>query len=131
MVTSVVNIHKKERCDIYIGRTKDDPMHFGNPYSLGKSAITSLSRPDRYTCLLAFHDWITGRADISVEPERRAWIWDNLDLLKGKKLGCFCHPLVCHGDIYRVLLGEITLEEVLEPIRPKPKAPEPDQVCLF
>ncbi|KPC16876.1 Uncharacterized protein AC499_1037 [Pseudomonas amygdali pv. lachrymans] len=39
--------------------------------------------------------------------------------------------MVCHGDIYRVLLGEITLEEVLDPIRPKPKAPEPDQVCLF
>lgn len=131
MVTSVVNIHKKERCDIYIGRQKDTWMHFGNPYSLGKSSITSLSRPDRYTCLVAFHDWVTGKADTHIEPERRAWIMENLPSLKGKSLGCFCHPLVCHGDVYRVLLNEITFEEVLAPIRPKPRLPEPEQSLLF
>lgn len=133
MTTKVVNIHKKERCDVFIGRRKDTDFHFGNPYALGKSAVTLLCRPDRYSCLMAFYDWISGVADQHIEPERRQWILENLETLRGKSLGCFCHPSVCHGDIYRVLLGEATLDEVLLPIKPKlkPDRTPPEQGMLF
>ena len=34
----------------------------------------------------------------ATEP-RRQWILSNIAALKGKKLGCFCAPQRCHGDV--------------------------------
>jgi hypothetical protein len=31
-------------------------------------------------------------------------LWDELELLRGKTLGCWCHPLPCHGDVLIELL---------------------------
>lgn len=33
-------------------------------------------------------------------------LYDNLDELIGKELGCWCHPEMCHGDILIKLLNE-------------------------
>jgi hypothetical protein len=41
-----------------------------------------------------------------VEQERRQWILDHMTELKDCKLGCFCAPLSCHGDIYKKKLEQ-------------------------
>jgi hypothetical protein len=33
-------------------------------------------------------------------------LWDDLEALRGKTLGCWCHPEACHGDILLKLLRE-------------------------
>lgn len=69
---------KKERYDVYIGR----PSKWGNPFRVTKTQSRELAI-ERY----------------------KIWLLDNKPLLdqvqelKGKVLGCWCHPLSCHGDI--------------------------------
>lgn len=41
-----------------------------------------------------------------VIEQHRLWVMAALDELKGKDLGCWCHPLTCHGENYFVLNGE-------------------------
>ena len=79
-MTSVVNI-KRESCDVYIGRGSP----FGNPYRIGKDG-------DRVQVLEKYHEYFYKRLT-------NAWFRDMILSLKDKKLGCYCKPLLCHGDI--------------------------------
>lgn len=129
-MTLVVN-SRVDRYTKYIGRSSNDPMHFGNPFfvSTKKTKLGKVEVANLRECLLAFHDWLEGTRYQDVEPERRQWILDNLHTLKNETLGCFCKPKACHGDVYRVLLGELTLEEVLPP--PEPEREAAPQFDLF
>lgn len=89
----IVDVHKKGGLrpyfDVYIGRRtrntefKEDSI-FCNPY-------------------LSLEEY---------ENMARELLWDNLDELKGKTLGCWCittdkiEPLVCHGQVLMKLLRE-------------------------
>ncbi|WP_274644942.1 DUF4326 domain-containing protein [Pseudomonas serbica] len=111
-LTRVVKIGKAPY-DEYIGRPKQpNMMHWGNPFGLSgdKCAVRVSSRTE---AMNRFWYWLEGTADQNVEPERRQWILDNLESLRGKRLGCFCMPQPCHGLIYRAFLGEITKEQAL------------------
>lgn len=79
--TRVVNIHK-EKCDVYIGRGSI----WGNPYEIGKDG-------DRNTVILKYYDYMFAR--LKNNPE----IKHQLKKLVGKRIGCFCKPKPCHGDI--------------------------------
>lgn len=71
---------KKHSYDIYIGR----PSKWGNPFTIGKDGT-------REQVIEKYRIWITegtGKKLLSSLPE-----------LRGKVLGCWCHPLPCHGDI--------------------------------
>lgn len=86
--TIVVNRHF-EHYDIYIGRgTK-----WGNPFILGvhgnKQEVINLYK--QYA---------------KNNPE----IYDNLEELKGKRLGCSCKPSICHGDVLIELLKEKSMK---------------------
>ena len=80
---------RKSKYDVYIGR----PSKWGNPFShindgktMAKFVVGSRSEAiDRY------REWIT-------EGEGKLLLND-LNELKGKKLGCWCKPKSCHGDI--------------------------------
>ncbi|MHB1952477.1 MAG: DUF4326 domain-containing protein [Sulfobacillus sp.] len=100
MTPSVVRIRRKsgqvvQDCDVYIGRS----WHMGgwslnqskwhNPYKLSQF-------PTREACLQAYEKHIRSRKDLL----------EALSELKGKKLGCFCHPQPCHGDILVKLFRE-------------------------
>jgi hypothetical protein len=103
---------KKEDFDIYIGR-KFSGMHFGNPFSFGgKSKIAKLDFPTRKECIDAFRKWMMGTDYQDIEPERRKWILANISILRDKKIGCFCSPERCHGDVYVELL-DLLLPTVL------------------
>src|SRR5262245_17461163 len=123
-MTRVVNIHK-EPCTVYIGR-KRFGMHYGNIAAMKEGTLATLQFGTRREALMAFHAWLAGTAHLDIEPERREWILANLEGLRGESLGCTCKPQACHGDVYRVLLGEISLEEAIPPVD-KPE----QQMSLF
>lgn len=97
---------------IYIGRPYADAspakmeQHFGNPFSSIHTATPTIKVNSREEAVENFELWIRGKAFKNVEPSRRQWILDNLDLLKDKHLGCWCAPRLCHGEIYIKLLKE-------------------------
>lgn len=93
--TKVINIKNKNTNEpyVYIGRKNNTNQHFGNPFLIGING-------NREEVIRKFELWITKKDYLDIEPERREWILKNLHLLKGKTLGYFCAPLMCHGDIY-------------------------------
>lgn len=87
---TVVNKYK-ESYDVYIGRgTK-----WGNPYSVNaeKSKFDVLSCSDLDECIemYANHLWEMIKDGRVTKADLRE--------LAGKKLGCFCKPKKCHGDV--------------------------------
>ena len=80
--TTVVNIRTGEPYDVYIGRGSP----WGNPYRIGPYG----SRADVITLY---------RVYLSKQPALLA----RLPELRGKRLGCYCAPLPCHGDILAAL----------------------------
>jgi hypothetical protein len=94
MKTSVVHIRNAH--DIYIGRPKSGgEWRFGNPFIVGRDGV-------RGECVLKFEHWLAtgdsqGCKDAS--ESRRQWILTNIPSLRGKRLGCFCSPASCHGDV--------------------------------
>jgi len=78
--TVVVNI-KKERCDVKIDRTTS----FGNPYHIGQDG-------DRKQVIEKYRTYFYKKLN---NPLFR----NKVLLLKGKRLGCYCKPMECHGDV--------------------------------
>lgn len=75
--TTAVNM-SREPHDIYIGRGS----MFGNPYEIG----AGMTREQSLECYLR-------------HLEENPGIISEACKLKGLRLGCFCKPLACHGDI--------------------------------
>lgn len=96
-LTTVVNF-KKEPYDIYIGR----PSKWGNPFThkkegtLGKYLVKT-----RKESIERYREWITSGEGM--------YLLDDLHELKGKKLGCFCKPKTCHGDILAELANKLLI----------------------
>lgn len=84
--TTVVNI-RRESCDQYIGRAgHGEDGYFGNPFRLD-------SEDDRRECVLRYARWFRLRVERDAAFRRRVLA------LRGKRLGCFCKPRLCHGDV--------------------------------
>jgi len=88
-MTSVVRIN--EPYDVYIGR----PSKWGNPFRIGPDG-------DRKEVIEKYRVWI------AEQPE----LLKSLPELKGKRLGCYCKPMPCHGD---VLAGLVDQEKSISP----------------
>lgn len=86
-MTTVVNISRGEEFDVYIGRPgKGMEGYFGNPYPLEKGQ-------PRGATIEKFRAYFEKR--IAEDPEFRRRVL----ALRGKRLGCFCKPAPCHGDV--------------------------------
>lgn len=84
MTTEVVNVIHRV-FDVYIGR----PSKWGNPFIIGKDGTRS-------EVIVKYENWIREQPELlAALPE-----------IKGKKLGCHCRPLSCHGDVLVKLLKE-------------------------
>lgn len=79
--TRIVNL-RKEKYDVYIGR----PSIFGNPYRIEVDGT-------REEVIEKFRLYFVDR--ITNDPPFRNAVLK----LKGKRLGCYCKPAVCHGDV--------------------------------
>lgn len=85
---------KQAKYDVYIGR----PSKWGNPYS-HKSGTTALFKvKNRKQAIDLYEIWIT-KGD-------GKQLLNDLHELKGKTLGCWCHPYPCHGDVLLKLINQ-------------------------
>lgn len=84
-MTSVVHC-KHQPFDVYIGR----PSKWGNPYIIGKDGTREevIKKYSRY---------------IKRKPDLMSALYE----LKDKVLGCYCHPLPCHGDVLAKLADKL------------------------
>lgn len=82
----------KQPFDVYIGRRntrkKLPASKWQNPFVVGRDGT-------RAEVIQKYEAWI------KQQPELMA----ALPELKGKTLGCWCHPLPCHGDVLAKLSG--------------------------
>lgn len=95
----VINLKQECDFDVYIGR----PSKWGNPYThrdngnvLAKYVVNS-----RDEAIDAYYEYIT--------RGEGKHLLDDLGELRGKRLGCWCKPERCHGDV----LAELVLEKYL------------------
>jgi hypothetical protein len=84
--TRVVNL-RREAFDVYIGRAgKGMDGYFGNPTRLEREA-------DRASVLERYRAYFVDRM------ERDSVFRARVLELRNKRLGCFCKPKACHGDV--------------------------------
>lgn len=89
--TKIINI-SKEPYDVYIGRAgKGQSGYFGNPFPL--TSITT-----RKKVMEKYRAYFYNRIENDQEFKER------ILQLKGKVLGCFCKPKMCHGDVIKEFL---------------------------
>lgn len=90
MTTTVVHC-KKEPYDVYIGR----PSMWGNPYSHKEGTSAKYKVATVEEAISAYRKWLMNRyynGEITTEQ---------LASLYGKRLGCWCAPGPCHGDVLK------------------------------
>lgn len=90
--TTVVNLADSDY-DVYIGR----PSKWMNPYIIGQDGTRS-------EVIQKFEEYIR------TQPQ----LLSQLEELRGKRLGCYCAPKACHGDILIKLMDEPDLSDVCE-----------------
>mgnify|MGYP000285952535 CR=1 FL=1 len=84
---------RKEPYDIDIRR----PAKWGNPFRIGEDGTRS-------EVIEKFRQWVIS------QPE----LMNDLEELRGKRLGCWCSPKPCHGDVLIDLLKEKDLNSMME-----------------
>jgi hypothetical protein len=85
-VKTVVVNKRAEAYDVYIGR----PSKWGNPFFISGDQ-------DRETAIQRYREWIVTKPTLLAD----------LKELKGKRLGCFCKPLSCHGDVLAEMADKV------------------------
>jgi hypothetical protein len=105
--TTVVNV-RRDKFDVYIGRAMKPPFRipdprcrqesvYANPFHFGRRyRRTRQETIDLYEAL-----WRQRLASKS----RQLWL-TRLLALEGQRLGCWCAPEPCHGDVLVMLLKE-------------------------
>ncbi len=91
MATTVVNL-RRGPYDVYIGRGRGSI--WGNPFRIGPDG-------DRATVLKKYREWL-----LSDDPQA-CTLRARLPELRDKRLGCFCKPQGCHGDILAELADSL------------------------
>ena len=91
--TTVVNVRSGEPFDVYIGRT--------GPWSLLRPSLTDVGWGNKFTRprdrLARYEHYVRHTpALVARLPE-----------LRGKRLGCWCAPAPCHGDVLVRLVDEL------------------------
>ena len=76
---------KKEPYDVYIGR----PGIWGNPFSWEEGTFAKYKVATREEAIEKYREYVLSNEELL----------NKLKELKGKILGCWCKPLLCHGDI--------------------------------
>jgi hypothetical protein len=90
------NVYIGRRGIVYVEGVRyphhDSP--FANPYKIGKNG-------DRDNVLALYRGYIYH--NLRIRPE----LVDTLRNMKGKKLGCWCKPAACHGDILVEIINSL------------------------
>jgi len=85
--TTVVH-NQIDEYDVYIGRAVVEygieRSKWGNPFAMDND-----SDAERARAINAYREWLVA------QPE----LMQSLEELRGKRLGCWCAPKACHGDV--------------------------------
>jgi hypothetical protein len=92
-MTTVVHC-QKESYDVYIGR----PSKWGNPFSHKEKSLAEFKISTSEDAIKAYKDWI--------ENGEGKHLLNDLEELKDKRLGCWCYPNPCHGDVLVSLVNK-------------------------
>lgn len=87
-MTELVNVSHAS-CDVYIGRGSP----FGNPYVLGIDGDR-----DEVIRLYRIHFYEKLKRDQLFRAQ--------VEALRGKRLGCSCYPMNCHGEVILEYLAQ-------------------------
>lgn len=103
-MTEVINLNwtdgdPDQEGQTYIGRGSP----FGNPFSHLPSMFGTIRVSSREEAVESYRLWMT--TDLQI-PGWRKPTADEVESLRGRRLGCFCKPAACHGDVLIELLGE-------------------------
>ena len=113
-MTTLVNIHKTNEYDVYIGRAgKGFNGEFGNPPEHLHGGVS------RDTAVERFRTYFYKRIESDENFRSR------VSALKGQRLGCFCYPLKCHGMVYIEYLEGISVDDQVKAAKPQPKPVKP------
>ncbi len=96
------------RTMLYVGRTRQRPYaHFGNPFTHKKNVPHTTRLSSRNEACDAFASWLIDNTYPNIDPERRAWIRNQIALgtHRGKDLVCFCAPKRCHATTLLELIN--------------------------
>jgi len=88
----VVNKSKKPY-DVYIGR----PSKWGNMYSHKEGTLAKFKTNTREEAVAKYEEWVRSQPEMVANIKRE---------LKGKVLGCFCSPKLCHGHVLAWIANE-------------------------
>ena len=92
--TSVVNI-KNDDYDVYIGRSNSKYSGiWGNPFSHLEKSAAMYKVSTREEAVDKYREWVVKQPHLMAQ----------LETLRGKRLGCWCKPKACHGDVLVELL---------------------------
>jgi hypothetical protein len=94
MTTKLINIKSGEPYDIYIGR----PSKFGNSWTHLQYNSTAPHVVDtREEAVKLYEEWIRSQPELMAAAKKE---------LKDRTLGCWCAPLLCHGDVLIKIVNE-------------------------
>jgi len=80
---------------------------FQNPFKIGKDGVRD-EVIDKY------------RSYIIDNIEKNQTLMKQLINMKGKRLGCWCYPDACHGDVLLELIDMYTKPSIIKPLPGKP-----------
>ena len=95
MMSRVVHC-KKARYDVYIGRSKE-ALGWGNPFSHKAGTLAEHRVATREEAISKYEVWLLSQPELVARVKRE---------LRAKVLGCWCHPLACHGDVLARVANE-------------------------
>lgn len=88
-------VHKsKKRYDVYIGR----PSKYGNPFSSKEGTLAKYKVNSRTEAIEKHREWILSQPQIVADIKKE---------LKGKVLGCYCSPSLCHGHLLAAIANDL------------------------
>jgi hypothetical protein len=73
---------RREPYDVYVGR----PSKWGNPFMLQQP----VDLKQRRMVIAAYRSWLNGHPQLIEDAKKE---------LRGKVLGCWCAPNLCHGEV--------------------------------
>lgn len=77
--------------DVYVGR----PSRWGNPFKLTRER-------DRVAVIERYRQWLLSQPELIAAARRE---------LRGKVLGCWCAPKLCHADVLAEIANSTPADE--------------------
>ncbi len=106
MKTTVVHC-MRDAYDVLIDRR----TNYGNPFTIG--GLGHGGDGTREEVVWKYERWLLTGANfgnVRATELKRRWILQHVHELRGKRLGCWCAPKLCHGNVLaRIADGELAI----------------------